>query len=462
MDAGRGGWHRTLVLGLLSLLPRLYVALAWSREPVWDGHYYDFGARRIAQGLGYSDDVVVHGASVWHPWCHYPVGYSGFLGGIYAIFGDCQHVAPVANAVLGSILVMLTHRIGIHWLSPGRALVAALLCGVNLELVFYSPLVMTEILATTLPLAAIWVALAWRGSLAGGAVAGGVLGLGTLVQPQTILLAPVLGWVVASGRLWSRRRALTAVIATVAALAVVAPWTLRNCRVMDGCAFVSTNGGWNLAIGSFPRATGRFETLRSSDGCTVVTGQVQQDRCWASLGVGWIREDFRRWIGLGPVKLGQCFDHASFPVEYLGQADPGAWPETVRQRWREWLTTLHRLLLSVAAFGFVAWRVRDVGGLAVETALRALVAGLVAHAWFSDIPVFWPLALCIVFTGLLPRRSAPSLGPVGMLVAASFALFVLTHVAFFGEDRYHVRLIPMMCLLAAAGMRPSRSRGLPG
>ena len=26
-------------------------------------------ARRIAAGLGYSDDVIVNGQAVWHPWC---------------------------------------------------------------------------------------------------------------------------------------------------------------------------------------------------------------------------------------------------------------------------------------------------------------------------------------------------------------------------------------------------------
>ena len=45
-------------LFVVALLPRLYVAIAWAREPVWDGHYYDFGARRIAEGFGYSDDVI--------------------------------------------------------------------------------------------------------------------------------------------------------------------------------------------------------------------------------------------------------------------------------------------------------------------------------------------------------------------------------------------------------------------
>ena len=461
MNSGdaRREWLVTWTVGLLSFVPRLYVALAWVREPVWDGHYYDFGARRIAQGFGYSDDIVIRGVEVWHPWCHYPVGYSGLLAGLYAVFGSGQYVAPIANAVMGALVVMLTHRIALHWLSRSRALVAAVLCGINLELIFYSPLVMTEILATLGPLLAIWIALIlcrarpWVGAVASGVV----MGLSTLVHPQTIVMAPWLGYVaMPATRWWSKRRLASAALVASAALAVVAPWTYRNCQVMDACAFVSTNGGWNLAIGSFPRATGRFETLRASDGCEVVTGQVQQDRCWASEGIQHIRRDPIRWLGLAPKKLGYCFDHASFPVEYMRQADPGAWPEPVRVWWRHALTGMHRVLLSLAAFGLIAWSVRSRRGLWIETAFRATVAGLVAYAWSADAPTFWPLALAIVVTGIVPRRSAPPVGSVGSLVVVSFATFVLIHIVFFGEDRYRVPLVPMMCLLAAAVGRPSR------
>src|SRR5215470_17868345 len=80
-------------LGVAALLPRLYVAIAWPREPVWDGHYYDFGARRIAAGFGYSD-----GVDAWHPWCHWPVGYSGLLAAAYRMFGAGPHVATMVNA----------------------------------------------------------------------------------------------------------------------------------------------------------------------------------------------------------------------------------------------------------------------------------------------------------------------------------------------------------------------------
>ena len=60
-SSGRDLWFSAW-LGVATLLPRLYVAIAWPREPVWNRHYYDFGARRIAAGFDYSDDI-----EVWHP-----------------------------------------------------------------------------------------------------------------------------------------------------------------------------------------------------------------------------------------------------------------------------------------------------------------------------------------------------------------------------------------------------------
>ena len=52
-----------VILFALALAPRLYVAMKWTAEAVWDGHYYEFGAHRIAHGLGYSDDLNVDGTA---------------------------------------------------------------------------------------------------------------------------------------------------------------------------------------------------------------------------------------------------------------------------------------------------------------------------------------------------------------------------------------------------------------
>ena len=507
---GWNSWKITSLLATIAFIPRLYAAIAWTREPVWDGHFYEFGARRIAEGLGYSEDVIVNGSVASFPWCHYPVGYSGFLGLLYWIFGTGRLVGPIANAFLGTAIVGLTHRIALLWLTPIRAVVAAVLCAGSLELILYSPLVMTELLGATLPLLAIWVAVTFSMKRVGSALSGCIIGLSTLVQPQSILLAPIVGGITQTGRVWTRQRLLCIAIATASATVVVLPWTIRNCRSLDGCAFVSTNGGWNLAIGSFPRASGRFETLRDHDGCEVVTGPVQQNSCWRDNGLTWIKQDFRRWIRFVPAKLGYCFDYSAFPVDYMAQADPSVWTASSRSAWKDALTRAFRLLISVSAFAFVGWRARSRRSLAQEAIVCAVIAGLVRLAWCADsgtfwplaigiaisglwprksapklVPIgfsiaalaailivtdvvlsgedpyhvrcmFWPLAIVIAISGLWPRKSAPELGPIGFSIAALFAIFIVTHIVFFGEDRYHVRLLPLLCILAASVGRSSQ------
>jgi 4-amino-4-deoxy-L-arabinose transferase-like glycosyltransferase len=459
----------TAAITALALVPRLYVAIAWAREPVWDGHYYDFGAKRIAAGLGYSDDVVIDGRTVWHPWCHYPVGYSGFLGLVYRIFGAGPHVATIANAVMGALLVAVVHRLARHATTPGRARVAALLTALSPGLVVYSALLMTEPLAALGIVASAWLFVRDTGgaerprALRGALAAGAVLGLTALVRPQSLLGAPalaLLAWRSGSSDSWrARLRAAVApaAIAIAAALAVVAPWTARNCRVMDGCALVSTNAGWNLAIGAFPRATGRFETLRASDGCPVVTGQVQQDRCWMDEGLRWIRESPRRWMGLMPAKLSFTFDHESFPMGYLGEADPAAWPEARKAAGRDLLSGVHRALLGLAALGLIAWPFSR--GMRVEErlcqgALFVVALVLAAQGLLGDLHPAWPLALFIPAAAALPIPGRPRNGGTVGYLAFAIASVAATHAAFFGEDRYHLVVTPALCLLAACALRP--------
>jgi hypothetical protein len=435
---------------LIALVPRLWVATRWTGEPVWDGHYYHFGAVRIAEGHGYSDDVATATGLAWHPWCHYPVGYSGFLAFFYLLFGATPTVGTAAGALVGAATAVTVHRLALAFLGPGRALVAALACALHPGLVLYSALLMTEPLAAwglvLAPLALIqlerrpWVAVI---------VAGSILGLTTLVRPQSILCAPALALLL-RGASW-RTKIAAAAVATAACLAVVAPWTIRNCVRMDGCAFVSTNAGWNLAIGSSPRATGRFEPLRAEDGCRIVTGQVQQDRCWMQQGKAWIQSDPERWLALTPKKLSFTFDHQSFAVGYLAQSDPHAWPEERRAEWRALLGTTQYALLLCAAVGALLLpigRRRDVlyaSGLGLALALFA--DGLARSPTRA-----WPLAALLPVLAFLPpfdRRDRGIVRYIGLAVAT----VVVVHAVFFGEDRFQIVTTPALCVLAAAALR---------
>ncbi len=454
-DAGFGA-----VLFVVALVPRLWVALAWAGEPVWDGHYYDFGARRIAQGLGYSDDINVAGQLVWHPWCHYPVGYSAMLAGFYRLFGASHAVAAVANSLVGAALAVVTWSLARHALSSTRARAAGLIVALHPGLVLYAALLMSEPLAALLTLLAFWVTVGARDPRRGIVLGALVLGVAALVRPQALLCAPFLALVLtraatADGKTPWKTVSLGALVACAVALVPVLPWTARNCRVMDGCALVSTNAGWNLAIGAFPRATGRFETLRSSDGCREVTGQVQQDRCWLHYGLDQIRQRPGHWLALIPAKLGFTFDHESFEVEYLHEARPEAWPEPRRAGTRGLTTLAHRLLLAAAALGCVAFpSSRRPRGAMVQGALLVQAGVLVAVAFAVDVPTFWPVAVFIATAPWLPVPGRPDVPPALLMGVALLATTVLTHAVFFGEDRYHVVVIPVLAMLAAGALRP--------
>ena len=442
----------TLAAFVAALLPRLFVAIAWAKEPVWDGHYYHFGAERIARGLGYSEDVLSHGLLLWKPWVHYPVGYSAVLGFFYRIFGAELVVAPVVNAFTGALLVALVHRVARYYLSCDRARFAAGLCAMHPGLIVYSAVVMTEPLAALLLLGAALAALHFRGRWQAILFAGALLGLATLVRPASLLAAPLLIFTQPKP-LW--QGAVRAAAASAIALAVVLPWTIRNCQRLDGCALVSTNGGWNLAIGAITE-TGRFQTLRGVDGCPIVTGQVQQDRCWGEVGRAKIAAAPLHWLGLAPLKLAQTFDHESFAIEYLHEADPDSWPEARRVAARELLTTFHRLLLALAALSVVAWPRRNVPARAAfftQLGLGALVSSVALYAALSDTHPFYLLAVLAPLLAVLPVPGRPTQGAAGGYLLALLAVTALTHVVFFGEDRYHLVVTPVLCVLAAAALR---------
>jgi 4-amino-4-deoxy-L-arabinose transferase-like glycosyltransferase len=442
-----------LALALVAFLPRLYVAIAWSKEPVWDGHYYHFGAERIAAGLGYSEDVWVRGQLSWRPWVHYPVGYSALLGAVYKLFGSSLLVAPLLNAVCGTLLTLASYRLARHYLRTTRARVAGALVALHPGLIAYSALVMTEVVAALLAVLVGLTLLAFRGRVQALIIAGLVLGVAVLVRPACLLLIFLAPFTQPGGVLrWLRNFALL----TVVTLAVVLPWTLRNCQRFDGCALVSTNGGWNLAIGAISDS-GRFQTLRASDGCAVVTGQVQQDRCWAEVGKRRILADPLRFLRLIPKKLGETLNHESFAFEYLHEADPVGWPEARRVAGRELATAFHRLLLIVAALGVVGVPRFDAehrAGSVISASLALCVLLLALRALFNDEHPFHWLALFIAAVGFLPLPGRPQLGPAGIYIIGFVLSVLVTHSLFFGEDRYHLVLSPLLCVLAAAALRP--------
>ncbi len=399
----------TLLITLVALAARVLFAWRVPAAPAWDGVLYERGAQSIARGLGYATYMFVHRSSDTVPTAFYPVGYPAFIGALYRVLGTDVRVLRMAGCVVGAVTVTFAHRLAVRFAPGWPARIAALALALLPGQVIFAGSAMTEPLFGLLLVAAVY-AFARRadGPLARDAVATGLLlAAATYVRPQAILLAPVLALcrhgALARATRWKTLR--TAALVSAIALSAVLPWSARNCVRLDGCAFVSTNGGSNLAIGAVPRANGRYLVLRAEDGCRGVVGEVARDRCWRQVAWRSVRAAPWRWLKLAFVKLDHTMSYESFPIGYL----------------------------------------RESGALAMDDAreqtLRRAITGP------------WRVLLAFALLALLPIGARRRLDDSARLSLATAALMLATHLMFFGGDRYHLPLAPFVAVLAAGALR---------
>jgi hypothetical protein len=447
-DERVAAWRQTAWLFGLALALRL-VVVAYSAgrfPPADDGSFYHAVAIRIAAGQGYTwawpDGVVTYAA-------HYPVGYPALLGLTYALLGSTPGSAMLLNALFGALLVVGVHGVALRVTSLGRARVAGLAVALHPTLVLYTAALMTEAVAASLVVLLAAGAL-WAGAGRGRALGRWGLGIGgallVFVRPQLLPLLPVLGAVAAAVPLGAspaqewlvRLRAAAEVL--VVALACCVPWTLRNCEKMDGCVFVSANGGWNLLIGTLPEGKGSFAPIAGPSvpaECRNEFGEAGKDRCFGRAGARRIREDPFRWLALAPQKLAQMFNHGAIASSYLQTSNASLVTEGARTAIATIETLYSRLLLLGAGVGLLraaqGWAGR---GFSIASMLFTLSPwGYVAQLG--------------ILGGLASARPSPGRRPLELLGLTLLGLCVLTHIVFFGAPRYSLVWAPWLALLAA-------------
>jgi 4-amino-4-deoxy-L-arabinose transferase-like glycosyltransferase len=192
-------------------------------------------------------------AAHFSPFANYPIFhpplYPYFLAGVNALFGGLFAI-KIAQALVSSLLIPAVFRIADRTFGSRTAQVAAAIVALYPELVWYSAHLWCE----TLFLSLFWWAIervmaadessSWRIAATGGVL----FGLAILTRETLLYLLPfALIWLA-----WPRgapRRPLVAAL-LAGAIAVVAPWTLRNWVQFGAFIPVSTGGGLNLYQGN--------------------------------------------------------------------------------------------------------------------------------------------------------------------------------------------------------------------
>jgi len=447
-------------IGGLALLVRLAVVI-WAAPrfpPVMDGDFYHQVAQRIAAGHGYTwlwpDGAVTFAA-------HYPVGYPAMMGGIYALFGPHPGAVMALNAVLGALAAVAVHRLVGLAGSRRTAVIAGLLVALHPGLVGYTPALMTEGVTASLLACGAWamsgaLGLIEHKRLRAAAIAtlgaGLVLGVATLVRPQSLVLAPIFAWI-AWGSAPLRFRALGAAAALGAALLVCAPWTVRNCVRMKSCALVSVNGGWNLAIGADPSGSGTWAPVKVPEACREVWDEAAKDACFGREALRGIAADPVGWAALAPRKLAATFNYGGAAGWYLFRSNQAAFGERARDAHTVFSTAVERSVILLAIIGALRRRFSSPRRLAAAAGLvgLALVGALfavLAHAWVS----YGVLAALFLIS-----RGAGDREPFVASAAGSAVLATLvTHAVFFGAGRYSLVVIPLLCGAAALALEKRR------
>jgi len=403
--------YMIIALGLIIRLVVLYISKDTGLMIVDEQQYHTL-ALNLLHGHGFA----------WEPGALTsirPPLYPFFLRLVWTVSGtESLWVVRMTQILLNLLNVFLVYRLGLLLFNHRMALVAAAGFCFYPSFVGFNIFLLTEILFTLLlTLVALgYVVLLKTGRLSAGGGTGIALGLAALTRsilwPFPLILCP-LAFFSVRGRPWVRLQVALCLFLGYAL--VVTPWTLRNTRLQGVFTVIDTMGGLTLRMGNYEH--------------------TPLNRAW------------------DPVTL----QGETSIFQQLRQEHPEAssWTEGRKEKWALRMTLAYMLTHPLVTLQRVVIKFANFWGLE-----RVIIAG-----WQQGLyqPPHWLAVLgtlAITFSYILVMLCA-SLGLFlafpGDRRAHIFFLLLMTficgiHTVTFGHERYHLPLMPFLCLYAAAAV----------
>lgn len=413
--------NRNAALALAAIaLPALALRLLWIGYADYvptlsdDAGRYDFLGQSLAAGGGF---INPNGNTTMF----WPPGYPFLLATLYRFTPSAHEVtvALVFNATVGAATCLPIYGLARRIAGEMAGLIAAAIFAVLPSAVFFSGVTLTETWFTFLLTASLWMLVvgeeqqSWPIRIATGLL----FGYAALVRGPALLL-PLVAipfwwmWDQQSLRgtdgVRARTLVMRAALPIALAGAVVLPWTIRNYVESDSFVALASNAGVDFYIGHSEEATGR--------------GRI-------------VNELVFRYPELPPAEAEARVSRDGFE---------GGIEFAIRNPWRE-------VELSVKKVWFMyngdhealAWTdahgERPFMGDRTRNALAALSSG------------YYIMVMALAAAGIalwLRTRSWRS-DPAGVLLLSVSAYWTLVHIAFFGDQRFHAPIMPIMCVWAA-------------
>ncbi len=408
-DHGRIWFGLALGLGLVLRLAILTQTTGLNTEVVDEQHYLQL-ATNLLQGNGFA----------WGPGdltSIRPPLYPALLvaAGMRTGQVDLQAVraAQIGLALLTTFLVYKTGRMAF---GRAAARLSASLFWLYPTLIFFNFLILTETLFTFLLVLMLYCSLrllrspgSWKLALACGIVVGLAALARSVFWPLPVLLCPLLVYFLDGS--WQRRLAVPALV-LAGYCVVVAPWAVRNTKLQGVFTVVDTMGGLNLRMGNY-----EF---------------TPEDRIWDAVSL-----EGREYWSFELTK--------EFPGHRFTEGEKEKWAQ---RKAIDYIlahpdVSARRALIKFADF----WSLEREFIAGVDRGMYA------PPRWFTMmsltlISISYPLLAGLAGIGLwvaAPRERRAH-------VVLVLPIFVITgiHTIVYGHSRYHLPLVPVLCLYAAA------------
>ncbi|HEX3353640.1 MAG TPA: hypothetical protein VHS34_12510 [Terriglobales bacterium] len=329
-------------------------------------------------------------------------GYPAFLALAMKVLGDGPWMPAVTNLLMfvasAVVIGLAAMRLG----GKRSALLALLLFVLWPSNIFITGLAVSEPLTLFLFTTSLWLFSLSDVYGAKASLAAGILGGAAALTRPTLLLFPLLWAVFALVGPNFGKRVRQVVIASVMMAATLAPWTIRNYRVLHAFVPVSTNGGDVFYRANNELATGSYTVAAEHD-----LNALQDES-----EVKWSEESYREgkaWIRSHPVNFVKLAVHKAI---YFTQDD------------------------ETGIYWSMARAHHNVGPayMALEVA---------SDAWWQLLCL---LGLFAIWRGGLLRDAYAA------LFASGFVLLVLVHLVYESQPRYRMAAVGLVIIIVAAAL----------
>lgn len=384
------------VLALGALVAAFVFRLAWGIAipiiPVSDSSAYDVFAQNIAQGFGY-------GWEPGRPSAYWPVGTSAIYAILFWLFGHDYTVVMLFQVVLGVGVVALAMSLAGRWFGEAVAVTTGWMLACWPLLIQYTTILASELYFLVFVMLAFWFAEmpGWKWP-ARALLSGVALAAASYVRPIALIMAPLLFMTDAVAKERRHGAVLACVLAMVAMVACILPWTIRNWQVFDRFVLVSTNGGANLWMGNNPKSNTGYMDLPELDH----SNEADRDRFLAQRAREYIAQD---------------------PIAFLTR--------TARK-----VVALH----DRESIG-VSWNEKGIA--------QRLGQGLLLPLKLISSAYWWAILAAAIFGVFAFAKNAGFLALLTCPPVATWAYFTLVHAVTVAGDRYHVPSIPFIAMMAA-------------